>query len=345
MLKPSKRFLPFLLSLLVLSAIPRGASRAQDAGPSSNRNRALLPSSRRSIIHTTAGPSTASPDWDNGYLISRDVETFQAGDQNVRLYDSSGNQVVGASIWFPQAMRVLIYSATATPDGKIIAGGTVEKLDDTAASFIAMTDPAGKITNVIQTPAFGPLNICSAPDGTVWSFGGTGFEGKSSKPKPGNALRHFDLQKGEVASYLARSSFPNLPRPETQAAIRCSAGEVVAYSFSAHVLIQMKYAGDAPEVYHTEEPIGMRFHGFAVTGPKKIFGYFWESGKDGLYYLAFDDAAKTAQWVPVPGTVGDPNTPGVVTALRGADGDNLVVSFAEDPLGASALHWVSVVDR
>ena len=240
---------------------------------------------------------------------------------------------------------MVVYSATATSDGRIIAGGSAEKLDGRGASFIAMADPAGKITSVMQTPGFGPVNICLAPDGTVWSFGGTGFEDKSSKPKPGKTLRHFDFQKGEVASYLARSSFPNLPRPETMAGIGCSADEVVAYSFTAHVYIQMKYASDAPEVYHTEEPFNLRFISFAATGPKEIYGYFSKAGKGGLYYLAFDETSKTAQWLPVTGAAGVLTTPGVITALYGADGDKLVVSRAEDPVGASALHWVPVVDR
>jgi hypothetical protein len=345
MLQPRKWFLPISLGLFALCAVFGARLRAQDAQPSTGHGKALLPSASRVVFGQTVGPSTAMPHWENGYLISRDVETFQAGTPNVRLYDGSGNQAVAASIWFPDAVRVLIYSATATSDGRIIAGASAEKLDGTGVSFIAMTDPVGKVTNVMQTVGFGPLNICLARDGTVWSFGGTGFDEHSHLPKPGNTLRHFDFQKGEVASYLARSLFPNYPRPETTAGIRCSADEVVAYSPNAHVYIQMKYAGAAPEVYHTEEPVGLRFVGFASTGSKQIYGHFSKLGKGGLYYLAFDETSKTAQWLPVTGAAGDLNTPGVITVLWGDDGDKLVVSRAEDPVGASALHWVPVVDR
>lgn len=344
MLLPRKRFLPILLGPFTLCAVFGAGLRAQDAQPSTSHGKTLLPSVRRVVFAPRFGPTAKMPRWDNGYLVSVDIETFQAGTENVRLYDGSGNQAV-ASIWFPGAVRVLLYSATATRDGRIIAGGTTEKLDGTAASFIAMTDPAGKVTSVIQTVGFGPMNLCQAPDGTVWSFGGTGFDDKSSRPKPGNTLRHFDFQKGEVASYLARSLFPNLPRPETLAAIRCFADEVVAYSSNAHVYIQMKYASDAPEAYHTEEPVDLRFISFAATGSRKIYGHFSKADKGGLYYLAFDETSKTAQWLPVTGAAGVLTTPGVITQLYGADGDKLVVSRAEDPIGASALHWVPVVDR
>jgi hypothetical protein len=107
----------------------------------------------------------------------------------------------------------------------------------------------------------------------------------------------------------------------------------------------MKYASGAPEAYHTEEPLDLRFVSFAGTGSKKIYGYFSKADKGGLYYLAFDETSKTAQWVPVTGAVGTLTTPGVITALWGADGDKLVVSRAEDPRGVAALHWASVVDR
>ena len=345
MLQPRKRFLPLLLGLCALCAVFSAGLRAQDPQPSTSHGKALLPSAKRVIISPTFGPSSVYPHWDNGYLVSHDLETFQADTPNVRLYDASGNQAVAAAIWFRGAVRVLVYSATATSDGRIIAGGSAEKPDGTGASFIAMTDPASKVTNLMQTPGFGPVNICLAPDGTVWSFGGTGFEGKSSQPKPGNTLRHFDFQKGEVASYLARSSFPNLPRPETMAGIRCFADEVVAYSSNAHVYIQMKYANDAPEVYHTEEPVDLRFITFAATGSKEIYGYFSKGDKGGLYYLAFDETSKTAQWVPVTGAAGTLTTPGAISAFWGADGDKLVVSRAGDPSGVAAKHWVAVVDR
>ena len=344
MLRPRKRFPRILIGLAALCGVSSARLRAQDVQPNTSHGKALMPSAKRVVFNQIVGPSATYPQWDNGYLISRELETFQDGSPNVRLYDSSGNHVVAASIWFPEAVRVLIHSATASSDGRIIASGTTEKRDGTGVGFIAMTDRTGKITNVLQTPGFGPMNTCEAPDGTVWSFGGTGYEYHSSKPKPGNTFRHFDFQKGEVASYLARSLFP-FHGLESQARIRCSADEVVAYSFSEHVLIQMKYAGKAPEVYHTEEPAGLRFINLATTGPKEVYGYFWEAGTHGLYYLVFDETAKTAKWVPVPGAVGDHSAPGVIIALWGAEGDNLVVSRAEDPLTTSALHWVPVAVR
>ena len=153
MLQPRKLALPILLSgLFALSTILDVSLKAQDA--------------RRVVFDNGAffGPSTPVPEWDNGYLISREVETFQLGTPNVRLYDLSGRQARAASIWFPRAVRVIIHSATATSDGRIIAGGTTEKQDGTGVGFIARTDLAGKITDVIQAKGFGPINVGDRDD-------------------------------------------------------------------------------------------------------------------------------------------------------------------------------------
>jgi hypothetical protein len=79
----------------------------------------------------------------------------------------------------------------------------------------------------------------------------------------------------------------------------------------------MKYGGDAPQVYHAEPPSGLRFTGFALTGPRKIYAHFSRSGNNGLYQLSFNDGSKTAHWLPVTGTAGTYTTPGVIVGLSG----------------------------
>jgi hypothetical protein len=111
------------------------------------------------------------------------------------------------------------------------------------------------------------------------------------------------------------------------------------------MFIEMKYGSDAPQVYHAEEPSCLRFNGFAATGSKKIYGYFSKLANSGLYHLLFDETSKAAQWLPVAGTVGVRTTPGVITGLWGADGNNLLVSRAEDNAGETAFHWASAVDQ
>jgi hypothetical protein len=160
---------------------------------------------------------------------------------------------------------VLIYSATSKSDGGIVVGGSAEQADGTATSFIALLDRQGKMTDVIQTKGFVPANVCQAPDGTVWSFGGTGY-GDHSGPNPGDTLRHFDFRKGQIGSYLPRSTFPKHPAPEMLAFIRCSATEAVAYSTTAREYIEMQYDGKVPRVYRAEPPAGLSLDFGARTG-------------------------------------------------------------------------------
>ena len=105
----------------------------------------------------------------------------------------------------------------------------------------------------------------------------------------------------------------------------------------------MKYGDGAPHVYHAEAPTNLRLVGFTATGSRKVYGYFYRGSIGGLYYLSFDDANSTANWLPVKGAVGAYTKSGVVTGLWGSDGDKLLVSRAEDTTGVAALHWTTPV--
>lgn len=285
----------------------------------------------------------ALPQWSNGYLVVQQIETAQAGIPNVWLYEASGNKARQAVIWFPGSQRVLVYSAIATREGKIIAAGKAEKVNGEAVTFIAMTDLAGNVTDVIETIDFAPVNICQAPDGTVWSFGGTGYGGQS-RPNPGDTLRNFDFRKGQLTSYLPRSAFPQKlhPGPEITAYIRCSAHEVVAYSPSGRKYIDLKYGSSSPRVYQVETtPLNVRLTGFAAIDSKRIYGHFSHGNNSGLYALSFDEPGKSVSWRAVEGTVGPDSAPGVITRLFGADADQLLVSYADDQAGEMAIYWTT----
>lgn len=334
--------LRFAIAFFIFSMVSHVNLSAQVNG-SGVQPRVLSDTTHRVVFDSSAffGEVAAAPEWNNDYLISRRVETFEAGVPNVRLYDRAGSKVSEVSIWFPGSQRVLIYSASATLDGGIIAGGKAERSDGSFASFIALIDSAGKMTSVIQTKDFAPANVCQAPDGTVWSFGGTGYD-ENSVPRPGGTLRHFDFQKGELGAYLPRSTFPKQlhPGPEVLAYIRCSSGGVVAYSASAREYIEMKYGDETPHLYHADAPSNLRLFGFAVTDSRNVYGYFSRAGRCGLFYLTLE-AAGTAEWLPVEGTLGAYTKPGVITGLLGSEGEQLLVNRAEDKTGAEAVHWVT----
>lgn len=296
------------------------------------------------------GPETPMPRWENGYLISRRVETFAPDSPNVRLYDKTGTMVSSATVWFPGSERVALTSATAGPHGEVIASGEADRPDGARARFIASIDAAGKMT-ALQTGDFDPDLVCSAPDGTIWSLGGTGWDSATHHPKPGETFRHFDMQRGQIGAYVPRSTFPDSPGPYELSYISCGANIVAAYSPTG-VYIEMSYGSDSPLVYKANLPAGYQLSGLAIQGPKRVIGLLQKyvkynldnTGVNGLYSLDFDDANSTALWVPVPGAAGGYATPGMPTRLWGIDGDNLVVSHSQD-VAPGSLHWDSLSAR
>ena len=333
----------------------RSLVRAQDlsiARGGSAHNLSLSETRERIVFDSSflAGPRTAAPHWDGGYLISREIETFSPKTPNVSLYDKSGRKVREAAIWFEGAQPVLITDATATSDGRIIASGIAEKTDGTAAPFIVLTNLAGNVTDVVRTDGFYASNICVAPDNTVWSFGGTGYDEAKGEANTGDVLRHFDFQRGQLGAFIPRSTYPRHPMPDERAFIRCSSSQAVVDAAQVREYIEMDYDSASPRRYRAEVPLNLKFDGFASQGPKRIFGYFADHSKisdpaQGLYMLSFDEVAKTVTWVPVDGAVGPGTQRGVVRSLWGSDGQDLVVSRAGDPAGVVAIHWVTPIEH
>src|SRR5260370_8010000 len=127
MLRPKSAVLRVILlvEFFVLIAIPQARLKAQDTRPASSTAsvglKALSDSTRRVVFDPGAfsGVSAAMPQWDNGYLVSREVETFESGVPNVRLYDESGKLVRVAAIWFSAPVRLPIHPPPASPHANL----------------------------------------------------------------------------------------------------------------------------------------------------------------------------------------------------------------------------------
>jgi hypothetical protein len=350
--KPTRRKILLLWCALFIAAtqLPVNAQQAVRAAAVGRRAKVLSETENRIVFDSSflSGPSTAMPSWDRGYMVSWEIETFLPGSINVRLYSRTGQKVREAAFWFPESVRIRLTSAAVTSDGRILASGTADKADGTSAPFIALTDLAGRITDVIQTQGFYPGRTCAAPDGTVWSFGSTGYDA-ASKPRPGETVRHFDFQKGQIGAYIARSEYPDRARPDVLAFIRCSENGVAIYSPSGGNYVEIDYGSGTPRRYRSEIPAGLSLTGFAFIASKETFGYLEnqrsrEDSSQGIYTLDFDEAAKTARWVRVDSTGGGPTGSGV-RSLWGADGEHLVLSRGGDPAGQAGIHWATPLDR
>ena len=339
-----------VLASVFFAHIPAHAQDDRVRTIESSKSQVLPESTRRVVFDNSifSGPTRAMPYWDKGYFINRENESFRGDLPNVFVFDGTGQKVREVIIWFPDAERVLLSSTAITSAGTILASGDADLSDGTAAPFIALTDLGGKLTNVIQTKGFYPRNVCGAPDGTVWSFGGTFWDEQLGQRKPGETLRHFDFQKGQVGAYVPQSIFGSMVAPPSAlASIRCAEDGVSVYSATASVYIEMAYeAGAEPHVYRLHVPSHLSLKGIAARGRKEVYAVMVDrtSPEDttvGLYSLVFDEKAMTAAWKAINIVAASTKESGAIIMLWGIDGENLVVGRTGDPLGSVALHWVS----
>ncbi len=342
-----------LTTTLVFISLPVSAqiSKPDDFNPQPSLLRTLAPSQRR-IVFDAAPFSVGSvvPYWDKGYLISIVPETTSQNSTNIRLYDANGNKVRESAIWFPDTETVFLLSAAVTMDGNIIASGTAVKQDGTRAYFIAGADRSGKVTAAIQTNPFFPKSVCSAADGTIWSFGELGRNADGSIAD-GDMLRQFDLAKGLVSSYLPRSTFGNGRSSPAQGGgerrevyFRCSAGKIVIYSGSSNQYVDFDVESRSAERFKIDRSSAdLPLRGLAVTPSGDVYGHLEDyskpNGLQGLFYLEFDRNKGTVRWEPVGGGSGRKDQPGVVSGLWGADGESLVYNRFDDPAGRMGVSW------
>jgi len=331
--------------LLVGFTTASNAQVANSVPTSSSGNGTLGASSQRVEFDVSAfeGISPSIPYWDRGFLISREVETLRPDTPNIRLYDGSGRKVKEISVWFPEAQRVVVSSAALTADSRVVATGEANKPDGTRVFYVLSTNFNGNVRQVVQTGNYHPRHACAAPNGTVWTLGGMQWDFATQGPTGGNVLRNIDLQKGETATYIPRSTFPPADFDSGGTWMRCS-GQGVDIYVSAGSYIRIAYGEEQPHIYRAAVPEGSFLSGFAVLESGQVFGFLastQDSSKsiNGLYQLVLDDSAKTGRWVRVVTDAASPvHTDGIIR-LWGADSDNLVVSVADDPVGRQAFHW------
>ena len=289
------------------------------------------------------------PYWSDGYLISTKTESFSPGTPNVILLGRNGSKSAEVSFWFPGSQRVVITSAALSHHGGVLASGEADKADGTRAFFIAFANSNGQVTNVVQTGNFHPRDVCEAPDGSIWAFGGMMWDTVKRERLAGNVLRRFDLKKGETASFVPGSVFTPKMQADEASHIRCTSEAIFVYSNPANMLIELPYKAEAPQIYDVSRPEGLEVITFAVIGPHEMYGGLAslgaDNGKGGMYTLAVDEKAGSGHWQPVKGTVGRFTDEATVSSVWGFDEGNLVISRGGDPAGITALHWVSVSPR
>jgi hypothetical protein len=303
----------------------------------------LAPPHQRVFFDATPfSPGSVVPAWDKGYLVSRVAESGGPDRPTVWLYDSRGVKFREAAVWLPGASRVIVGSAAVTPDGRIAVVGNAERNDRPTSSFVAVTDANGNLTRVIETNPYHPSKICVAPDGTAWTFGWSKREPRDPGIPEAPMLRHFDFQKGELATYLPLSTFntqwnPAGARGEGRSTFfTCAPDRVTIVVEETSEFIEMDYATETIRRWRVDlSPHNLAVRGsLAVLDSGEVFAYMGRAlmkpGLRGLFQLQRDATTNTVRWLPVEGHTGNTWDLSMINDLLGAEGDSLVYLTRDD---------------
>jgi hypothetical protein len=313
----------------------------------------LLQIPDRNVVYDSVpfSPGSIIPHWDNGFLISRDVQIGGPSHSAVRLYDLSGAKSNDISVWFNGAASVNVGSALMLPKGGLLLSGSAQKADGTWGTFIAWIDKTGRMTNVVQTMPFRAQYVCAAPDGTAWAFGDTGETGASSD----SMLRRFDPIKGQTESMLPRSTFKTPGRfspafyggDGMRVYLRCSKDRLSIYTETANEYLEMDFNSLRIRRWQLDlSAFPFSAEGFALTQSGDVFTgspvYSQHFGHRAVFQLQKDDEAQTARWLRVA-VIGEESVDQCpVRTLLGADGDSLVYLKAD---AIPKVAWAKTVDR
>jgi len=305
--------------------------------------RALSAAKKRMVAEPGLfSPGAAIPQFENGYFVRFVPETALPDRANVMLWDESGKKIREALVWFPDAETVSIVSAAVGRDGSILASGTAVKADGTRAYYVEAIGSSGKVTDVVQTNPFFPARVCEGSDGSVWSFGQ--FErGPDGKQENGNILRHFDLKKGLLGSFLPDSTLP-VESSGHEMFLRCLSNRLFIYVGGANEYIEFDTTNRSAKRFKLDRSANeLPIHGFAITEKGDAYGFLQDfsspTALQGLFYLQTDKRTGSARWVPVAGGTGRKGESGVISGLWGAQGDYIVHGYGDDAAGRLGVSW------
>jgi len=279
------------------------------------------------------------PKWEHGFLLMRQYDEYPA---TVLAFDRNGRTVRQANISFPDAVRVILRSAAAAPNGNIAVSGGAWTADGAFASFIAWINAASLVERVVRTEPFAAFRICFDDTGTLWAVGREHTADFRGEPQH-NILRHYSSDGQLLESLLSRGSITsyNHMHPAEDAYLTASGDRVGLYSVPAREWIEISLSGAV---------LG-RWNGLETTSDSRIVSAGLTS--DGLAYVnvlprntasqagtrpqlfLLDKSSGT--WKPIDGTslLGEIKRRSV--KVLGSDGRQLVITA-----GLPELLWIGV---
>jgi hypothetical protein len=163
----------------------------------------------------------------------------------VDVFDKSGVTAQHVTFTVPGAERIDVhqYCFGRAPDGTLALCGTAYASDGAGTSYLAILPPGASAQTIVRTAPYYPATLTFAADGSIWTDGIEGLDGKEINPEH-LIIRRFDRQGHQVGGALHRSSFPGThPSSTLKSFLTASDDRVGWYSVAAGLYIEFSLDG------------------------------------------------------------------------------------------------------
>jgi hypothetical protein len=230
-------------------------------------------------------PLRTRPAAANGYLISTARTLTPERKDAIALTSLSTGQTQVLPFYLEGAKQIRLESATVTKDGDIVLAGWHE-----TSNFLATLDISGTLKHLEDTGSYTPMRVCSASDGSLWTFG---QDSKADETQTDYAMLQRRTAEGKLAgSFLPKNSlhakkplnYHNQEPTSNFAALACGDESVATYvGIGTEAYVWSAIDTSTGKFYQTIVPriADTKMTGLALTDANTAY----MSTPDGLYRL------------------------------------------------------------
>jgi hypothetical protein len=324
----------------------------------------MLPPSKQQMVGQSAISTTRTfPSVASGYLISFSRTANPSRPNLVSLTSLSTAQERQVSISWPSANPVTLLDATvlAGSSNILVAGTSTASTNAAAQNFVATIGPSGNILSTINLGPYTAERVCSASDGTFWTFGqqlaGEGIASGFAY----DMLRNYRVDGTLRRSFLSRGTLgaqildfhPGgsvFGRDTDYAAQSCGLESVgIFMGRPVRQWIEIDMATGNLQRWSVDALKGGSFTGLTLITKNAVFasvlmnpppGNPSATPKRSLAVLDIHPADGGASWTPVA----DTGSQLIFVRLLGRDGTSLVhLRGPQTPAVTPVLYWSDVV--
>lgn len=239
----------------------------------------------------------------------------------VHSFALDGQELPVAVVSIPEAARVQLTDAAATPDGALVVSGSTGDRDGRHSGFLSFISADRKTARIVQTAPYKAFMIAVASDGTVWTKG-LDMRPYKMRSKDSTIIRHFDASGRLIEGFIPQNSL-SLDEANSVGTgiggLAVGAGRVGWYQSGAKRYFEIVdgVVHDYPGLALAENEL---VDGLAILESGGVFVSKATRGRPGFELYALDRSAGMWQRVsfPAEGEVSD------VARFAGQSGDRLV---------------------